>query len=145
MALDMTKCVDRIEALPKWKAKGPSLEETIAYYDYLGRPGEEIPFIQVAGSNGKGSTCFFLAYALAENGYKVGLFTSPHLVEEEERIRILEKSGETVESRGSIRDKKARKCHVRVNQISGKRFRALEESLLSTLEDSMVALLHIQF
>jgi len=137
MALDMTKCVDRIEALPKWKAKGPSLEETIAYYDYLGRPGEEIPFIQVAGSNGKGSTCFFLAYALAENGYKVGLFTSPHLVEEEERIRILEKSGETVESRESIRDKKARKCHVHVNQIPGERFRALEESLLSTLQEAV--------
>lgn len=44
--------------------------------------------IHVAGSNGKGSTCFFTASILQECGYKVGLYTSPHFIKFNERIRI---------------------------------------------------------
>lgn len=51
---------------------------------------ESVPSIHVAGSNGKGSTCAFLASILARHGLRVGLFTSPHLVSLTERIQFLE-------------------------------------------------------
>lgn len=55
---------------------------------FLGEPQKEIKCIHVAGSNGKGSTCSMLASILTEAGYKVGLFTSPHIKDFRERIRI---------------------------------------------------------
>jgi dihydrofolate synthase/folylpolyglutamate synthase len=54
----------------------------------LGNPHEAYPIVHVAGTNGKGSTASFIAAILAANGYKVGLFTSPHLSDFRERIRI---------------------------------------------------------
>ena len=54
----------------------------------LGNPQLKFPTIHVAGTNGKGSTCAFLASILREAGYKVGLYTSPHLVKFNERIQI---------------------------------------------------------
>ena len=59
----------------------------------LGRPQEGRPWIVVAGTNGKGSTCAFLASILQAAGYRVGLYTSPHLVDPRERIRV---SGECI-------------------------------------------------
>ncbi len=55
---------------------------------YLGNPEKKINAIHIAGSNGKGSTSSFIASILQEAGYKIGLFTSPHLVDFNERIRI---------------------------------------------------------
>ena len=54
----------------------------------LGNPEEAYPIIHVAGTNGKGSVCAMLASIYQTNGYKVGLFTSPHLIELGERIQI---------------------------------------------------------
>jgi dihydrofolate synthase/folylpolyglutamate synthase len=54
----------------------------------LGEPQKSFRAIRVAGTNGKGSVCAFLAQILQEAGFRVGLFTSPHLVYPEERIRI---------------------------------------------------------
>ncbi|MCX8103274.1 MAG: bifunctional folylpolyglutamate synthase/dihydrofolate synthase [Candidatus Bipolaricaulota bacterium] len=54
----------------------------------LGNPQKSLRAIRVAGTNGKGSVCAFLAQILHEAGFRVGLFTSPHLVRPEERIRI---------------------------------------------------------
>jgi len=54
----------------------------------LGSPQNSVPAIHVAGSNGKGSTAAFLSSILVEAGYHVGLYTSPHLVNVEERIAI---------------------------------------------------------
>lgn len=54
----------------------------------LGNPERTVPCIHVAGTNGKGSTCCALAQMLSGMGYKVGLFTSPHLVSINERIRV---------------------------------------------------------
>lgn len=54
----------------------------------LGEPQKSLPFIHVAGTNGKGSTCAFLASILTEAGLRVGLFTSPHLMVFEERIVV---------------------------------------------------------
>ena len=54
----------------------------------IGNPEEELKFIHVAGTNGKGTTSSILASYLAESGFKTGLFTSPHLLDFRERIRI---------------------------------------------------------
>lgn len=56
--------------------------------DKLSRPAGDIPYIHVAGTNGKGSVCAFLTSMLMELGYKVGTFTSPHLYDYEERICV---------------------------------------------------------
>ncbi len=54
----------------------------------MGNPEREVPFIHVAGTNGKGSVCAYLSAALVESGYRVGLYTSPHLLDWTERIQI---------------------------------------------------------
>lgn len=54
----------------------------------LGHPESGLPFVHIAGTNGKGSTTAFLCKILEQAGKKVGMFTSPHLVEFGERIRI---------------------------------------------------------
>lgn len=60
--------------------------------DLLGSPEKGLKIIHVAGTKGKGSTCAFLAHMLAAAGYKVGLYTSPHLHKLNERIRIIDQS-----------------------------------------------------
>ncbi len=57
--------------------------------ELLGNPQKKIKIIHVAGTKGKGSTCAFTAFILKNAGYKVGLYTSPHLNDYKERIRIL--------------------------------------------------------
>lgn len=54
----------------------------------LGNPEKRLRCIHVAGTNGKGSVCTFISSVLVEEGYKVGVYTSPHLVNFSERIRI---------------------------------------------------------
>ncbi|HHW15663.1 MAG TPA: hypothetical protein GXX28_12145, partial [Firmicutes bacterium] len=57
----------------------------------LGHPEGAYPCVQVAGTNGKGSTCATLACLLAAAGYRTGLYTSPHLESYRERLAILER------------------------------------------------------
>ena len=57
--------------------------------DLLDNPQDKIKTIHIAGTNGKGSTCAILNSILKENGYKIGLFTSPHLEKYNERIKTL--------------------------------------------------------
>ena len=73
--------------VPKFTRKH-SLEETRCFLQVLGAPGENGKIIHVAGTNGKGSVCAYLCSVLTEAGYRVGMFTSPHLVEMRERFRI---------------------------------------------------------
>ena len=54
----------------------------------LGQPQQSYPCVHVAGTNGKGSTCSLIAAGLQSSGKRVGLFTSPHLVDWRERIRV---------------------------------------------------------
>jgi len=54
----------------------------------LGNPEQATPILHVAGTNGKGSTCAMVAAILQAAGYRVGLYTSPHLVRWEERVQI---------------------------------------------------------
>ena len=58
-----------------------------------GSPSSRLRCIHVAGTNGKGSVCSLLAASLAGSGYRVGLFTSPHLLDFRERIKIVEEEG----------------------------------------------------
>lgn len=64
------------------------LTNTLALCDILGNPHKKIRTIHIAGTNGKGSTSHMLASILQEAGYKTGLYTSPHLKDFRERIRI---------------------------------------------------------
>ena len=64
------------------------ITNTVAMMDYLGHPETGFRSIHVAGTNGKGSVSHLLASILQQAGYKVGLYTSPHLVDFRERIRI---------------------------------------------------------
>ena len=66
----------------------PGLENTLRLMAHFGNPHEQLRAVHVAGTNGKGSTSHLIAAALQAAGYKVGLFTSPHLVSLTERIRI---------------------------------------------------------
>jgi dihydrofolate synthase/folylpolyglutamate synthase len=64
------------------------LERIRAVLEALGRPQDRLRFVHVAGTNGKGSTCAMIESALRRPGFRTGLFTSPHLAEPTERIRI---------------------------------------------------------
>lgn len=69
--------------------KSLGLERINNFLQFIGNPQKELKVIHVAGSKGKGSTCAFLAYILRQAGFSVGLYTSPHLSDFRERIRIL--------------------------------------------------------
>jgi dihydrofolate synthase/folylpolyglutamate synthase len=71
-----------------WQKHAPGLERIRALLAALDSPQKALKFIHVAGTNGKGSTCAMLASVLQAAGFRVGLNTSPHLVDFTERIRI---------------------------------------------------------
>lgn len=64
------------------------LSTTIELDNHLGNPHRKFRTVHVAGTNGKGSTSHTLAAILQESGYKVGLYTSPHLIDFRERMRV---------------------------------------------------------
>jgi len=66
----------------------PDLTNTIRLCEALGNPQQQFKSVHVAGTNGKGSTSHMLASVLQTAGYKTGLYTSPHLVDFRERIKI---------------------------------------------------------
>ncbi len=70
----------------------PTLENTLRLVQLLNVPIDKMKFVHVAGTNGKGTTCSILASALTVYGKKVGLFTSPHIKDFRERMRINGKS-----------------------------------------------------
>jgi len=79
--------------LPMYQTQGASaykadLSNTILLADHLNNPEKGLKCIHVAGTNGKGSTSNMLASILQEAGYKTGLYTSPHLKDFRERIKI---------------------------------------------------------
>ena len=81
------------QQLPMYQNQGKSaykanLDNTLQLADYLNHPETNFKTIHVAGTNGKGSTSHMLASILQEAGYKVGLYTSPHLKDFRERIKI---------------------------------------------------------
>lgn len=70
------------------KAYKPGLDNSLALDEIFDHPHRRYKTIHVGGTNGKGSTSHLLAAILQESGYKVGLYTSPHLIDFRERIRI---------------------------------------------------------
>src|SRR5579872_7107922 len=79
--------------LPMFTRDGPSafkkdLTNTLELCERLGNPQHKFKSVHVGGTNGKGSTSHMLAAILQRAGYKTGLYTSPHLRDFRERIRI---------------------------------------------------------
>lgn len=85
--LNYTEAVNYIEEIPKFTAKNPP-EHTRELLRRLGDPQEGMHVIHVAGTNGKGSVCAYLASMFQAGGRRCGLFTSPHLVKINERYMI---------------------------------------------------------
>ncbi|NDG47408.1 MAG: bifunctional folylpolyglutamate synthase/dihydrofolate synthase, partial [Flavobacteriia bacterium] len=79
--------------LPMYQRKGasvyrPGLERMQRLDHYLGQPHLAFKSIHIGGTNGKGSTSHILSSVLQNSGYKVGLYTSPHLLDFRERIKL---------------------------------------------------------
>lgn len=81
--------IDYLFGLQKYGIKF-GLNRTEALLEKLGNPHRRLRCIHIAGTNGKGSTAAMLTATLKEQGYRVGLYTSPHLVRFTERFRICE-------------------------------------------------------
>jgi dihydrofolate synthase/folylpolyglutamate synthase len=79
--------VEAINSIPKF-LEAPSVAHTASVLEAIGRPDRSLKIIHVAGTNGKGSVCAFLTNMLMAQGFRVGTFTSPHLIKMNERIKI---------------------------------------------------------
>ncbi|WP_107039628.1 bifunctional folylpolyglutamate synthase/dihydrofolate synthase [Brumimicrobium mesophilum] len=66
----------------------PTLDNTLSLIQFFGVPIDDMKFVHVAGTNGKGTTCSVIASGLTSAGKNVGLFTSPHIKDFRERIRV---------------------------------------------------------
>lgn len=71
-----------------WSERRQGLDRMRALMAQLGDPQKKLKFIHVTGTNGKGSTCAMLAEIMTRAGYRTGLYTSPHIEEFRERIRL---------------------------------------------------------
>lgn len=106
--------------LPMYQTQGAiaykkDLTNTILLSDHLGNPEKKLKCIHVAGTNGKGSTSHFLASILQEAGYKVGLYTSPHLKDFRERIKV---NGNEISDNFVVEFMKTNKSFFEENQLS---------------------------
>ncbi len=96
---NLAQILEKLFSLHRFGIK-PGLERTEMLLAILGNPHQLFPSVHVAGTNGKGSTCSFIAASLAAGGYKVGLYTSPHIHRFNERIRI---NGHEIDNESIIR------------------------------------------
>lgn len=85
--MDIEKSLNKLYSLHKFGVK-LGLENIKTFLTLLGKPQNKLTTIHIAGSNGKGSTAAFIASILHEMKFKVGLYTSPHFVRFNERIKI---------------------------------------------------------
>ena len=83
--MNYTEAVTYIEGIGRFAIKDP-LAHAKEFMRRLGNPQNDLKVIHVAGTNGKGSVCAYLASMLERGGYTCGLFTSPHLVVMNERF-----------------------------------------------------------
>ncbi|MFP4847121.1 bifunctional folylpolyglutamate synthase/dihydrofolate synthase [Winogradskyella sp. PE311] len=108
------------QQLPMYQNKGKTafkkdLSNTLSFSEHLGEPQNKFKSIHVGGTNGKGSTSHMLASILQEAGYKVGLYTSPHLKDFRERIRI---NGRVVSKQFVIGFVRRNRIFLKNNQLS---------------------------
>lgn len=84
---DYREAVEYLYGVPRFTNKNTT-EDTKAFLAQLGNPDQRMQIIHVAGTNGKGSVCAYLRSILEAAGYRVCVFTSPHLVEARERFLV---------------------------------------------------------
>jgi len=106
--------------LPMYQNQGKTaykadLDNTLKLAKHLKNPELKFKSVHVAGTNGKGSTSHMIASVLQEAGYKVGLYTSPHLKDFRERIRI---NGEPISKQFVIGFIKRNQAFFKQNQLS---------------------------
>ena len=85
--MNVNEAIDYIHSV-NWMFCNPGLDRVKALCHALGDPQDSLKFIHVAGTNGKGSFCSMLDSVLRAEGYRVGLFTSPYILEFGERMRV---------------------------------------------------------
>lgn len=93
--MNYTEAIEYIHSV-NWTFCNPGLERVSELCSALGNPQDKLKFIHVAGTNGKGSFCAMLDSVLRAQGYRVGLFTSPYILEFGERMRV---DGENISER----------------------------------------------
>lgn len=106
--------------LPMYQKQGQSafkgkLDNILAFSEYLNFPDKKFRSIHIAGTNGKGSTSHMIASVLQEAGYKTGLYTSPHLKDFRERIRI---NGRKITEQAVINFIDTHRGFIETNQLS---------------------------
>ena len=92
--MNYEQALEYIHAI-NWTFCKPGLERIGELCEKLGHPERDMKYIHVAGTNGKGSFCKMLSSVLQEAGYRVGLYTSPHMVRFNERMRV---NGEEIDN-----------------------------------------------
>lgn len=85
--MNITEALDFINSV-SWKGTMPGLGRTFGLLELMGNPQNDLKYIHVGGTNGKGSTCAMVSSILRKAGYTVGLYTSPHIYCFNERIQI---------------------------------------------------------
>ncbi len=91
--MDYAKALDYIHSLSKFGSK-PGLDRVSRLVSLASNPQKDLKFIHIAGTSGKGSTASFCASILKQAGYKVGLYTSPYVLDFRERFQV---GGELIE------------------------------------------------
>ena len=90
------------------------LERMSKILELLGNPQDKLKCIHVAGTNGKGSVCAIISTILEEAGYKTGLYTSPHIFDYTERIKINSKDITKIDFANYLFDSKNKKVPIYV-------------------------------
>ena len=85
--MNYQKAINLIKSRLRFGSK-PGLQRLKKLMDLVGNPQNNLKFIHVAGTNGKGSTCALISSVIAESGYKTGLYVSPSVIDFRERIQI---------------------------------------------------------
>ncbi len=85
--MEIRTALSYIDSLGRFSGK-PGLQRMRHLLNALGNPQEKLKFVHIAGTNGKGSVAFMLESVLRASGYRTGLYTSPHLIKFNERMRV---------------------------------------------------------
>ena len=106
--------------LPMYQRQGaPALKKdltnSVAFSRHLGKPESQYPSVHIAGTNGKGSTSHMIASVLQAAGYRVGLYTSPHLKDFRERVRV---NGEMISEQEVVKFVETNKVFLEEHSLS---------------------------
>ena len=109
-----------LDQLPMYQSKGkeayrPNLSRMKEFCSYLNSPEKKIKTIHIAGTNGKGFYGHMISSVLQEAGYRVGLYTSPHLNDFRERIKI---NGSLIEKKYITKFVQSNREYIDANSLS---------------------------